>query len=196
MPSTTPPNILFVYMDDMGYGDMGCFGATAVRTPVMDRIAAEGMRLTACYATNAMCSPSRASLLTGRYAGRSLIPRVLFPRDHIGLDPDQHQTFGAALQDQGYTTGCFGKWHVGCTPRSHPCRNGFDRFLGLPYSNDMDPLPLFDDERCIEEDPDQAWLTRRYCDAAMDFIDQAGDRPWFAYIAHTMPHIPLHVEPG
>ncbi|MFP4053601.1 MAG: sulfatase-like hydrolase/transferase, partial [Phycisphaerae bacterium] len=94
----------------------------------------------------------------------------------------------------GYRTGCFGKWHVGCTPVSHPCRNGFDRFVGLPYSNDMDPLPLFEDFTCVEEDPDQAWLTRRYCDAAMDFIDQAGEQPWCAYIAHTMPHIPLHVE--
>ena len=188
------PNIVLVLMDDMGYGDMGCYGPTPVRTPHMDAIAAAGMRFTHMYSAAPVCTPSRCGLLTGRYAQRVGLPRVLFPKDTAGLT-DRERTIADCLRPLGYATCGLGKWHLGCRPEHHPCRHGFDRFFGLLYSNDMEPLHLYSDERVLEEAVDQAALTRRYTDEAIAFIRQNRNRPFFVYLAHTMPHIPLHVEP-
>ncbi len=188
------PNIVLVYMDDMGYGDMGCFGSSLIRTPVMDSIAGRGVKFTRMYAAAAICSPSRAGLLTGRYAQRLDVERVLFPGDTKGIT-DQEKTFGAYLQDAGYATCMLGKWHLGCQPQHNPVRHGFDHYFGLLYSNDMDPLHLYRNEEAIETEVDQATLTRRYTDEAIGFIEQHADEPFCVYLAHTMPHIPLHVEP-
>lgn len=193
------PNILLVMMDDMGYGDMGCFGSTSVATPVMDRIAQIGVKATQMYSAAPICTPSRAALLTGRYAQKVGLPRVLFPDDLAGLTVGvpAHRTVAAVLRDTGYRTACFGKWHLGCLDHHLPTRHGFDTFFGLPYSNDMDPLNLYRNETVIETNPDQAYLTERYTDEVMEFIGRSGPKPgqepWFAYLAHTMPHIPLHV---
>lgn len=189
------PNIVFVLMDDMGYGDMGCYGPTPVRTPNMDALAARGVRFTAMYSCAPICTPSRCAVMTGRYAQRVGLPRVLFPQDTAGLT-DHERTVADCLRQAGYATCGLGKWHLGCRPEHHPCRHGFDRFFGLLYSNDMDPLHLYSDERVVEEAVDQASLTRRYTDEAIAFIRAHRDRPFFVYLAHTMPHIPLHVEPA
>ncbi len=188
------PNIVIVFMDDMGYGEMGCFGSTMIRTPTMDRIAADGAKFTQMYAAGPVCSPSRAGLLTGRYGQRMDIERVLFPKDEKGIG-DAERTFGDYLRSAGYATCMLGKWHVGCRGEHNPIRHGFDEYFGLLYSNDMDPLHLYRGEEAIETEVDQATLTRRYADEAIRFIERNKDRPFIVYLAHTMPHIPLHVEP-
>lgn len=187
------PNIIFVLMDDMGYGDMGCFGSQLVKTPVMDRIAQDGALFSQMYSAP-ICSPSRCDLMTGCYAQRVGIPRVLYTDDTIGLTPE-YPTIATALGIQGYQSVCIGKWHLGCTEEHFPTRNGFDHFMGLLVSNDMDPLYLYEDETVIDREVDQATLTRRYTDRAIDFVRNRGGDPFFCYLAHTMPHIPLHVEP-
>ncbi len=187
------PNIVLVFMDDMGYGDMGCFGSKSIRTPTMDAIAANGIRFTQMYAAASICTPSRAGLLTGRHPNRVGLSRVLFPRDDEGLGDDE-RTIADDLRQVGYATCMCGKWHLGCRPQHNPTRHGFDRYFGLLYSNDMAPLGLYRDEDVIEEPADQATLTRRYTDEAIRFVRESGDQPFFVYLAHTMPHIPLHVE--
>ncbi len=189
---TDQPNILFVLMDDMGYGDMGCFGSPMIRTPVMDRLAESGAVFTQMYAAP-ICSPSRCGLLTGCYAQRVGIPRVLYTDDTIGLTPE-FPTIATVLGKQGYRSSCIGKWHLGCCEEHLPTRNGFDEFLGLLVSNDMDPLYLYDDEEIVDRNVDQATLTRMYSERAIDFIMRDDPRPFLCYVAHTMPHIPLHVE--
>ena len=189
------PNVVLVLMDDMGYGDMTCYGPTPIRTPVMDGVAARGVRFTHMYSGAPVCTPSRCGLLTGRYAQRVGLPRVLFPKDTAGL-PTGERTIADGLRALGYATCALGKWHLGCRPEHHPCRHGFDRFFGVPYSNDMLPLPLYSDETVVEEAIDQATLTRRYSDEAIAFIRAHRESPFFVYLAHTMPHIPLHVEPA
>ena len=190
--SGTPPNIVVIFMDDMGYGDLGCTGSSLIRTPRMDALAAEGMTFTQMYSSAPTCTPSRASLLTGRYAQRVGLPRVIFPEDPEGLSAEE-LTLAEMLGNEGYACGAFGKWHLGARKEHSPLRHGFDRFVGLPYSNDMHPVVLqVDDE--VEEDVDQSTLTRRYTDEAMDFIDAHREEPFLVYLPHTMPHIPLHVE--
>lgn len=188
------PNVVLVLMDDMGYGDMGCYAPTPIRTPNMDALAATGVRFTHMYSAAPVCTPSRCGLLTGRYAQRVGLPRVLFPQDTIGLTGAE-LTVADCLRPLGYATCAIGKWHLGCRPEHHPARHGFDRFFGLLYSNDMAPLHLYADEGVLEQEVDQASLTRRYTDCAIDFVRANRDRPFFVYLAHTMPHIPLHVEP-
>jgi arylsulfatase A-like enzyme len=189
------PSFVVVFMDDMGYGDMGCFGSTAIRTPVMDGVAERGARFTQMYASAAICTPSRCGLLTGRYGQRMGLPRVLFPNDRDGL-PDYERTIGERLQSVSYATCCLGKWHLGCLPEHNPTRHGFDHYFGLLYSNDMDPLYLYRNAEAAEFEVDQAALTRRYTEEAIAFIEEHRDEPFFVYLAHTMPHIPLHVEPA
>ena len=188
------PNIVLVFMDDMGYGDMGCFGSDIIRTPNMDRVASEGIRFTQMYAASSVCSPSRTGLLTGRQPQRVGIERVLFPQDTRGI-PDSERTVADDLRDLGYRTAMAGKWHMGCRPEQNPVRHGFDSYFGLLYSNDMNPLELYRDETVIESAVDQALLTRRYTDEIIRFIEESKGQPFFTYLAHTMPHIPLHVEP-
>lgn len=187
------PNFIVVFMDDMGYGDMGCFGSPSIKTPRMDAIAENGAKFTQMYAAGPICTPSRCGLLTGRYPQRVGLPAVLFPHDTAGLT-DHEKTIADRLGPAGYASCCLGKWHLGCLPEHYPTRHGFDYYFGLLYSNDMNPLHLYRNEEVIETEVDQAQLTRRYTDEAIAFIEQHKDQPFFCYLAHTMPHIPLHVE--
>ncbi|GAA1491254.1 sulfatase [Brachybacterium sacelli] len=194
---TTPspaPNIVLIFMDDMGYGDLSCTGSSLIRTPRMDSVAEQGITFTQMYSAAPTCTPSRAALLTGRYAQRVGLPRVIFPEEPEGLSHEE-VTFAEMLGQQGYACGAFGKWHLGARREHSPLRHGFDRFVGLPYSNDMHPVVLHVDDE-VEEDVDQSTLTRRYTDEAMDFIDEHREGPFLVYLPHTMPHIPLHVEEG
>ena len=195
------PNIVIVFADDLGYGDLGCYGHPTIRTPRLDRMAAEGLLFTSFYSAAPVCTPSRAALLTGRYPIRSGMAgnerRVLFPDSTTGIPADE-VTLAEALADSGYATACVGKWHLGHLPEYLPTRNGFERYFGIPYSNDMrgrrwSPLPLVRDEETVETEPDQAQLTVRYTEEAIEFIRQsaAAERPFFLYLPHTMPHVPL-----
>ena len=192
---TDRPNIVLVFMDDMGYGDMGCFGGTVVQTPWMNQIAERGIKFRHMYSSSSTCTPSRASLLTGRYAQRVGLPRVLFPHEGEGLSAWE-RALPELLRDRGYRTAMYGKWHLGSRPEHNPVRHGFDEFVGLLYSNDMDPVHLYEGEKVVETEVDQAWITKLYTDRAIEFIERNAAEPFFVYLAHTMPHIPLHVEPG
>jgi len=187
------PNFVIIFTDDQGYADVGCFGAKGFATPNLDRMAAEGTKFTDFYSAAPVCSPARAALLTGCYPRRVSIPRVLFPRDNIGLNPEEI-TIAELLKKRGYATACIGKWHLGHLPQFLPTSQGFDYYFGLPYSNDMSPLPLIEGNQAIEHDPDQNTLTQRYTEKAVDFITKNKDRPFFLYLPHTMPHVPLGVS--
>ena len=191
--SAGKPNFIVIFTDDQGYADVGCFGAQGFETPNLDRMAAEGAKFTSFYSAAPVCSPARAALLTGCYPMRVSIPRVLFPRDNIGLNPDEI-TIADILKTRGYATCCIGKWHLGHLPQFLPTRQGFDYYFGIPYSNDMDPVVLVEDEATIEIKPDQSQLTRRYTEKAVEFIKKNKDRPFFLYLPHTMPHVPLYVS--
>lgn len=184
-----PPNFIVIVADDLGYGDLGCYGSQ-IPTPNLDRMAREGARLTHFYSASPVCSPSRAALLTGRYPARSGITRVLMPWDTIGLASSE-VTIGKVLKQQGYRTMCIGKWHVGVKQDHLPTNHGFDSFYGLLYSNDMNPLPLIFNSRTLEELRDQSNLTARYTEQAVKFITAEPDKPFFLYLPHSMPHIPL-----
>ena len=197
------PNFVVILVDDMGYGDIGAFGSKANRTPSLDRMATEGMKLTSFYAAP-VCTPSRAQLLTGCYAKRVSLPSVIHPLSPIGLSAQEH-TIASLLKAQGYATMCIGKWHVGDQPEFLPTKRGFDHYFGLPYSNDMGgdnkpdakgrirpPLPLIRDAKVIEAPVDQDSLTARYTDEAVKFITTNKDRPFFLYFPHTAVHTPLH----
>ncbi len=201
-----PPNIIVVFTDDQGYGDLACYGHPTIRTPNLDQLAAEGMKLTQFYVASSVCSPSRAALLTGCYPKRvGMHQHVIFPDYDYGLHTDA-VTIADLLGDQGYATGAFGKWHLGHRPGLLPLDQGFDRWLGVPYSNDMAQLhrrpgngyryrlPLIRDREVIEWEPDQRLLTRRYTEAAVAFIEEHRDQPFFVYLPHTMPHVPLYAS--
>lgn len=192
------PNIIIVLTDDMGYGDVGSFGgegspALGSTTPSLDRLAAQGMRFTNFYAAAPVCSPSRAALLTGSYPVRIGVTDVLQPDSATGLNL-QEVTIAELLKSAGYATAAVGKWHLGDAESLLPTRQGFDEFFGLPYSNDMTPLPLLENEQAIESDPDLSQLTERYTERARDFITRNRERPFLLYLAHSMPHIPLAVS--
>jgi arylsulfatase A-like enzyme len=189
-PPKRPPNLVVVFCDDLGYGDPGCYGSPLVRTPAIDGMARRGMRFTDCYSGSPVCTPSRAALLTGCYAPRVNLPRVLFPGQAGGLAATE-TTLADYLKRAGYATACIGKWHLGDRPEHHPMEHGFDTYFGLPYSNDMTPLPLYDGREVIEQPPEQSTLTRRYGERARAFVQANADRPFFLYLAHTQPHEPL-----
>ncbi len=200
--TTSKPNFIIIFTDDQGYRDVGCFGATKIKTPNLDRMAAEGMKFTDFYSAAPVCSPSRAALLTGCYPPRVGIPYVLFPDHKIGLNP-QEITIAEILKEQGYATACFGKWHLGHLPKFLPRQHGFDYYFGLPYSNDMrpentrrkyPPLPVVENETTIETNPDQRFLTKRYTEKCLEFIRKHQDQPFFIYLPHNMPHLPLFVS--
>ncbi len=203
---TPLPSIVILLADDLGYGDLGCYGHPTIRTPSLDRMATEGVKLTQYYAW-CYCTPSRAALLLGRLPVRSGLNRVLGPGSTGGI-PDGEITLAAALKARGYATICIGKWHLGHHPRFLPTRHGFDHYLGIPYSNDMnradlgEPLiPLMRDEKVIEQPAVQDTLTRRYTEEALKFIrDHAArarqGRPFFLYLPYTFPHVPLHASPA
>ncbi|MDQ6700108.1 MAG: sulfatase [Acidobacteriota bacterium] len=184
-----PPNVVFIYADDLGYGDLGCYGG-GIRTPHLDGMAQDGMRFTHFYSANPVCSPSRAALLTGRYPTRVNVPRVFFPYDTTGL-PDSETTIAQMLKAKQYKTMCIGKWHLGHLPPYLPMRRGFDEYFGIPYSNDMNPRPLMHNAEIIEEPAKLETLTPRYTEQALRFIERSKDSPFFLYMPHTYPHIPL-----
>ncbi len=183
------PNVVFVYADDLGYGDLGCYGS-AIKTPNLDRMATEGTRFSQFYSANPVCSPSRAALLTGRYPTRVGVPRVLFPADTGGLATSE-RTLADVLKARNYRTMCIGKWHLGRPAQYLPTSRGFDAYFGIPWSNDMDPRPLMRDAEVIEEPAALETLTPRYTEQATGFIERSKDAPFFLYMAHTYPHIPL-----
>ncbi len=191
------PNIVFIYCDDLGYGDLGCYGSK-IRTPNIDRMASEGVRFTQFYSANPVCSPSRAALLTGRYPTRAGVPRVLFPYDKVGL-PDSETTIAQMLKPKGYKTMCVGKWHLGHLPEFLPTRRGFDEYYGIPYSNDMNPRVLLHATEAgvetVEQTATLETLTPRYTEQAVRFIERSKGSPFFLYMPHTYPHIPLGASP-
>ncbi|MEZ5401945.1 MAG: sulfatase [Bryobacteraceae bacterium] len=185
----SPPNVVLIYADDLGYGDLASYGAR-IQTPQLDRLASDGIRLTDFHSASPVCSPSRAALLTGRYPVRAKVPRVLGPGDEGGLASTE-VTLGRMLADSGYATACVGKWHLGMQPGSRPSDHGFETFFGLPYSHDMWPRPLMLGDEVVEQPAALDTLTEKFTAAAVDFIGRAKDRPFFLYLPHTAPHIPL-----
>ena len=202
------PNIVLIFTDDQGYGDVGCYGAKGFETPNLDKLAKQGVRFTDFYVSQPVCSASRASLLTGCYANRIGINGALGPKSRVGIS-NTETTIAEACKSKGYATGMVGKWHLGHHPQFLPTRHGFDSYFGLPYSNDMwpehpeavagtyPPLPLLDGEKVANPNvtaADQAKLTTQYTERAVQFIAANKDRPFFLYVAHTMPHVPLFVS--
>ena len=197
------PNYVLIFCDDLGYGDLGCYGSTKNRTPRIDAMAKEGMRFTSFLSSSPVCTPSRASLLTGCYARRVGMHEdftghwVLIPRSRRGMHADEW-TLPEMLKAKGYATACIGKWHLGDQPPHLPTAHGFDEYYGIPYSNDMasarrgdPPLPLVQDTKVIEAPANQATLTKRYTREAIQFIERNKSKPFFLYLPHTFPHLPL-----
>lgn len=199
-----PPNVVLIFTDDQGYADVGVFGGEGLTTPSLDRMAAEGVRATSFYVPQAVCSASRAALLTGAYPNRVSITGALDHTSTHGIHPDE-PLLPELLRDAGYATAIFGKWHLGHLPAFLPTRHGFDEYYGIPYSNDMwplhpvrpghyPPLPLVEGERTIAHDPDQRLFTSSLTSRAIGFMEANRDRPFFVYLAHPMPHVPLFVS--
>jgi arylsulfatase A len=202
--SAEAPNVVLVFVDDLGYGDLGSYGHPTIRTPRLDRMAAEGIKLTSFYTAAPVCTPSRAALMTGRYPIRFGLAGNLGPDSPGGL-PAGERTLAEALKARGYRTAAFGKWHLGSVPGFFPTDRGFDEFFGLPYSNDMippwvrteRPLHLYRNDTPTDEQPvDQTTLTRRYTEAAVRFIRASAGRPFFIYLPHSMPHLPISASEG
>ena len=190
------PNIVFILIDDGGYGDLGCYGSRTIRTPNVDAMAAGGVKFTQIYSASPLCTPSRAALMTGRQPLRTGSDSVIGPRvPEKGLNVDEI-TLAQVLKKRGYAAACIGKWHLGFQKQFLPTSRGFDYFYGLPFSNDMTPCWLMCGEEKIEEPPVQATLTQRYTQEALKFIRGNKDRPFFLYLPHTMPHLPLAASPN
>jgi arylsulfatase len=195
------PNVVLIVADDMGYADMSCQGAVGFRTPHLDGMAAEGTRFTSFYVAQPVCTASRAALMSGCYANRVSLQGALNHTSRNGIHPEEW-LIPEMLKDLGYATCGTGKWHLGTVVEFGPLQNGFDEWLGIPYSNDnskyhpvlageMPPLPLYDGELVIELDPDQSQFTRRFTERAVDFIERNADGPFFVYMPHVMPHVPI-----
>lgn len=201
--SKDKPNVIIIFCDDVGYADVGVFGAKGYKTPNIDRMAAEGVKFTDFYAAAPSCTPSRAALMTGCYPQRVSLPNVIGPSAKVGISSEE-KTIAEVLKPLGYATACYGKWHLGHHPEFLPMRHGFDDYFGLPYSNDMWPkhptsdrypdLPLIEGERVIEYNPDQTQLTTWYTERSVRFIEKSKDQPFFLYLPHSMAHVPLFVS--
>ncbi len=198
---SSKPNIVVIFIDDLGYADIGPFGATKQKTPNLDKMAAEGMKLTSFYAAP-VCSVSRAQLMTGCYGARVSVPGVFFPGNANGLNPNEN-TVAERLKELGYATACVGKWHLGDQPEFLPSKQGFDRYFGIPYSNDMQRKavggtervsPLMRDDKVVEllTDEQQSRIVERYTDEATSFLRESKDRPFFLYLPHSAVHTPIH----
>jgi len=212
------PNFVVIFCDDLGYGDLGCFGNPTIKTPNLDRMAQEGQKWTQFYVADPVCTPSRAGLLTGRYPirnGMSSAERVVLFPDSAGGLPQSEITIAEMLKQKNYATAAVGKWHLGHLPQYLPMAQGFDSYYGIPYSNDMDKVkgtpnyregaedpfyypdtedfnvPLMQDDQIIERPANQNTITRRYTEKAIEYIKANQDRPFFLYLAHSLPHIPL-----
>ena len=200
------PNFIIIYTDDLGYNDLGCYGSKSIKTPHIDKMASNGLRLLDFYAASASCTPSRAALMTGSYPGRVGMNNVLMPDSKdkhtgkiLGLNPEE-TTIAEVVKMAGYSTACIGKWHLGDEPHFMPNNHGFDDFFGIPYSNDMIPkrfpdLPLMRNQEVVETNPDQDYLTKRLTEESIRFIEKNKDNPFFLYLAHPMPHRPCHASP-
>lgn len=214
------PNVIVIFTDDQGYQDVGCFGSPDISTPNLDNMAKDGIRFTDFYSASPVCSPSRAALMTGCYPTRVGVPVVLWPMSPDGLSPEE-VTIAEMVKEQGYATACIGKWHLGDQAQFLPTNQGFDSYFGIPFSNDMSvnpeakvsaevlfregkdlnklrtekpkkfDVPLFRDDEIIEYPVDQTQITKRYTEEARKFIVENKEKPFFLYLAHTMPHIPL-----
>jgi arylsulfatase A-like enzyme len=200
----TSPNVVIIFLDDAGYADIGPFGAEGYETPNLDRMAREGRVFTDFYAAQAVCSASRAGLLTGCYPNRIGIRGALGPNSKVGINPDE-TTLAEVVKSKDYATAIFGKWHLGDAPKFLPTRHGFDEYFGIPYSHDMWPkhptnpsgypdLPLISGISVVERNPDLAQLTTWYTEHAVRFINKNRDRPFFLYVPQSMPHVPLFVS--
>lgn len=198
--AANPPNIVLIVADDLGYADLSCQGGR-VPTPHLDQLAAEGTRFTSFYVAQAVCTASRAALLSGCYPNRVSLEGALNHTSRNGIHPDE-LLLPEMLRELGYATAIVGKWHLGTAAQFNPLKNGFDEWLGIPYSNDnsryhpvlaaeMPPLPLFDGETVIERDPDQSQFTRRFTERAVSFIERNARKPFFLYVPHVMPHVPI-----
>lgn len=198
---TARPNIILIVTDDMGYADLSSQGATTFATPHLDRLASQGTRFTSFYVAQPVCTASRAAFLSGCYANRVSLQGALNHTSKNGIHPEEW-LIPEMLKDRGYATSGMGKWHLGTVRQFGPLQNGFDHWLGIPYSNDntkyhpvladeMPPLPLYDGEEVIELDPDQSLFTRRFTERAVSFIEQNAQQPFFLYIPHVMPHVPI-----
>ena len=210
-PVMAKPNLIVIFIDDMGYGDIGPFGSTKNDTPHLDRMAKEGMKLTDFYVASPVCSPSRAALMTGSYPKRVGLAKgsghiVLFPGDPHGLNPKEI-TIAEVLKNEGYATGCFGKWHLGDQPEFLPTSQGFNEYYGIPYSNDMWPglkrwkfphLPILRGTKVVDQVDDmdeQAELCRLFTEEAVKFIEKNKDGPFFVYLPHAFVHGPRKARP-
>ncbi|HEY7115620.1 MAG TPA: sulfatase-like hydrolase/transferase [Tepidisphaeraceae bacterium] len=191
------PNLILILCDDLGYGDLACYGNPKIKTPNLDRLAAEGVRLTDFYCAGAQCTPSRAGLLTGRYPVRFGLTYTLMTNAGAGI-PDSEILLPQVLKTAGYSTMLAGKWHLGDQPRYHPLRHGFDHFFGLLRGHDTEPRALYQDNRIIDPEADLATLTSCYTHAATAFVKQqaAAHHPFFLMLAHTSPHTPLATAPA
>ena len=221
---TSQPNVIIIFTDDQGYQDVGVFGSPLISTPNLDQMAADGIRFTDFYSASPVCSPSRASLLTGSYPPRVGVPKVLWPNIPNGLS-NQELTIADMLKTKNYATACIGKWHLGDEAEFLPMTQGFDSYYGIPFSNDMSvnpnakvskdivfregmtmdslrekkwrghKVPLMESDELIEYPVDQSTLTQRYTKKALEFINMNKDEPFFLYLAHSMPHIPIAASP-
>jgi arylsulfatase len=201
--SARPPNVIFIFADDLGYGDLSCYGATDIKTPHIDRIASEGTKFTSFYVAQSVCTASRAALMTGSYPNRVSMSGALNHLSQTGLHANE-RLLSELFKSRGYATGMFGKWHLGHQTPFLPTNRGFDEWMGIPYSNDNGPLhpvtrgipalPLYENDKVVELDPDQSQFTRRITERAVSFIERNRDQPFFLFLPHIMPHVPIFVS--
>lgn len=202
----SPPNVILIFTDDQGYEDIGANGSSNIETPNLDQMAKDGIRLTSFYSAQPICSASRAGILTGCYPNRIGIHNALGPGSPVGINASE-MTIAEMLQNTGYKTAIFGKWHLGDSPKFLPTRHGFDEFFGIPYSNDMwpyhpqqgtvfnfGPLPLYENEKVLDTLTDQSQLTTQITERSVDFINRNKNNPFFLYVPHPQPHVPLYVS--
>lgn len=192
-PKAEGPNFIIIYADDLGYGDLSCYGHPQIKTPNLDQMAANGIKFSELYSISPVCSPSRAGLMTGRYPIRMGIHHVFFPESWTGMSPNEI-TLAEALKENGYSTGVVGKWHLGHHLQFLPLQQGFDEYFGIPYSNDMEAVVYMEGNEVITHDVDQRLTTKTYTEKALNFIEKHQEEPFFLYVPHSMPHVPIYAS--